>query len=149
MIENSRSEADFIFAHGFDADPTTQDTDRITRTWTAETTDGVTFSAASVSETFEFDGADMDVENLAIKGTVRLDRSSVRNGKFTYLANMDFAMDLLGVSTVDEVCTLMTSFGVNCVPCADGDIHCLEVEYIGVSATQSTATVVVEMETIP
>ena len=136
-------------AHGTAADPEVQDTDIVTRTWSATTKDGLSFEADVGDETLSFDGSDMDVEDMVISGDVSSDRSTISDAAFTYSANVSFAMDLLGVTSAEDVCDLLASFGVSCQACNDGDVLCIDVSYEGVTGSELSGTTIVELEEAP
>jgi hypothetical protein len=146
MIDLSSTEMDLILAHGTKADPEIQDTDIATHTCSSTTTDGSRFIAEVGDVTLTFDGADMEVEDMFIMGDLSSDRSTISDAKFTYNAHVSFAMDILGVSSVEEACDMLESLDDGCQACNSGDVECLPVTLKGIEGTQLSSTTIVEVE---
>ena len=104
------------------------------------------FVAEVGDETMRFDGADMTVENMNLASEA--DGSAITTGSFTYSANVDFAVGLLGVSSASRFAHCFR-FGVSCIPCNDGVVECINVTYTGLTGTQLSSSTIVELEEAP
>jgi hypothetical protein len=85
-------------------------------------------------------GYDIQISNLQISGTFASDCGSiggaVLGGELDARLLGDLLGELVGTTDADEICTLLTGFGVTCDSCAsDGEAYCVEI-----LADQMTAT---------
>jgi hypothetical protein len=63
-------------------------------------------------------------------------------GRLHFGLSADVFAELIGTDSPDEMCALLPSFGVECVPCADGRVACMDIWMTGASGAAADADLV-------
>ncbi len=98
-------------------------------------------------------GMEATIKDLSVTGTFAADGSYFGGGTLSGALDARELLPLLGdagleAETPDDVCNLLLGFGVQCVPCSDGEEYCvnLVVERLTAEATGETLGLVCEGE---
>jgi hypothetical protein len=93
------------------------------------------FQAGPVDISPSILGVPVHVGNFQFSGDFLQDGSAVVKGHFTATVDGRDAEAAVPEMTADAVCSLLQSYGSECVPCSDGEIFCVDVEMIEVEAS--------------
>ena len=123
---------------------------------TAASFDNPAFAVGPADTTLDVAGVSIEISQLGISGAFAPDCSYFGGGRLT--GELDARVlgplvgELLGEEDPDEICTLLTTFGVTCNPCStDGAPYCaaIEVDQIAASTTGVALSCIDEEECHP
>ena len=104
----------------------------------AEQTDNPLFAARKEALVTRLNGMDMEIMDVTVSGMVSSDCETL--GRMTLTATLDIAPAAvaMGVS-IEEMCALASVFSSSdgCIPCEDGELHCMAVEQTGLTGSSS------------
>jgi hypothetical protein len=111
----------------------------------ADYTEAPYFSVGPQDTSISAAGMDIQISSLQISGTFASDCSSfggaILGGELDARLLGDLLGDLVGTSDPDEICTLLTGFGVTCGACtSDGADYCIEILADQMTADELDAT---------
>ena len=103
-----------------------------------ERTDNPLFAARKDALVTRLNGMDMEIMDVTVNGMVSSDCETL--GRMTLTATLDVtpAAVAMGVS-IEEMCAMAKVFSSSdgCIPCEDGELHCMAVEQTGLSGLRS------------
>jgi hypothetical protein len=86
------------------------------------------FQIASPLLTLNVAGYSIDVQDLDLQGSFRPDASGIDGASLQGVIDTRPLVDVLAPGGADDsVCVLVSTFGVSCVDCGNGENYCLEV----------------------
>lgn len=94
------------------------------------------FAADIASVPLPISGVSIPIAPFRFSGTFSPDATAIAGGTLQGRADTRNAGALLSSSQPDAICRLGEGLGVTCIPCADGEPYCLDVEIRAIHGTQ-------------
>lgn len=106
------------------------------------------FQIASDLLTLDVAGYSIDVQDLDLQGSFTPDASGMEGASLKGMIDTRPLVDVLSPGgTEDSVCLLMSTFGVNCIDCGNGETFCIDVWVDSIEAAAVGADPLVEITT--